>query len=227
MSIFCQYIGICFGYEPKQYERVYPRPAERIIPVGVSRFHEEMDAEMTDPRLNSRMAGAFEPRIASAGGWARGRQAIRRFMPEMEQPKRVSDKMEPSCMRRPEEKSRKPRSCTPVQAGVVVPSFFTHTSGKVFPQHLQPPVAASPNFQAERINSFIQRPRPAAFCHLGRSNAVRRAVEQPGVPKPVPCRLRRANAVRHLCSRDSVVPGGVDCELGYYPSGEADSYFLP
>jgi len=235
--MFCQYIGNCFGYEPKQYERVYPRPAERIIPVGVSRFREEMDAERTDPRLDPRMAGAFEPQIAPAGGWACGRQAIRRLMlqtKQAEQPERISEKMETSSARRPEEKNRKLRSCTLVQAGAVVPSLFTHTSGKVFPRHSQTPVAppqspiaASPNVQAERVDSSIQRPRPAAICRLRRSNAVRRPVEQHQVPKPVPCRLRRANAVRHLCRRDSVVPVGVDYELGYYPNGEADSYFPP
>ena len=230
MSKFFQYIKKIMGGNTSQveYERVYPRPAQPIIPVSVSRFREEMDAEMTDPRLDPRMAGAFEPQAAPTER-GRGGQAIRRLLhhdtpQQQEQPQRQSEKVDMTPVREPKKENKKGRSCTSIPMGTSVSAFFTRLSGRVNQHHAQLPVTPVELdiFLPQQYQGAINKPTP---CLLRRSNAVRGSTHRPQVSKPVPCQLHRSNATR--CARqDSGVSGGVDWELGYYPGGEADAYYL-
>ncbi|KAK1907058.1 hypothetical protein P3342_006246 [Pyrenophora teres f. teres] len=227
MSNIQQNVNNTLSIERMLYERVYPRAAPRIVAVGVSRFCEEMDAEMVDPLT----AGGFDPlashrRVKATGNVRRGQAA---------QPQRVREMMAMSPLCGPGKKDKKKRTCVPISAGAWMSSLFTRTHGKTIHQQVQaaqaqlpvPSVQPQAFVQAERVDSVVQRPRPAAVRHLHRSNAVRRPTELTREPKPVPCRLHRSNAVRRPTRQDSVVHGGGDeWELGHYPGGEADEYYL-
>ncbi|KAI0620560.1 hypothetical protein TUN199_07436 [Pyrenophora tritici-repentis] len=207
--------------EPTQYEHVYPRAAPQIVPVGVSRFREEMDAEVVDPLT----VGGFDPyvnhlRIRAIGDVRRG---------QIEQPQRVRDMMAMSPVRGLGKKEKN-RTCAPISAGAWISSFFTLSRGKAIRQTTQAapaqPVQPQAFVPSEPTDSVIQRPLPAAVRHLHRSNAVRRLTEQPREPKPAPCRLQRSNAVRRPTRQESLVSGGDHWILGHYPGGEADEYYL-